>query len=162
MSSYKGLILGAVSLLIGLSVYGFYRAGVPQLIADDVERGGKSGSSYGVSALEVFSGVYECIKVSGCENTTRLMLQQDTTLDITAVIDGQEVSLGQGTWGIGSNGALILLLQNSGTSTGRSIIAKKISTIKISGFSNKKNLFPGMENPTFTRIRNDDAPTGSN
>jgi hypothetical protein len=33
----------------------------------------------------------------------------------------------------------------------RSLIAKKISTIRISGFSNKKALFPGMENPTFTR-----------
>ena len=149
---YKTLIIGVSLLLIGLAGYSFTKAGIPELVAQNIEQD-KGNKGYGVSAFEVFSGIYECIELSGCRNTTRLILQQDTTLDISAVIDGEEVSLGRGTWGIGSNGALVLMLQNTEGTPGKSLIAKKISTLKISGFSNKKNLFPGMENPTFTRIK---------
>lgn len=148
---YKTLIVGAGSLLIGLGLFFFHQAGVPDLIAQDIENGGKSGRG-GVSAFEVFSGVYECIAASGCKNPTRIILEQDTTADVVAVIDNQDVNLGQGTWGIGSNGALILMLKDTSEQTTKSIIAKKITTIRISNFSTKKPLYPGMENPTFTRI----------
>lgn len=149
MTAYKQLIIGAILVLVGGGLYFFYRAGVSNLVASNIEQG-KDGKSYGASAIDVFSGIYECAEKTGCKNTTHLILQQDTTLDITATIDGTEVSLGQGTWGIGTNGALVLILQNSHPS---SLIAKNISILKISGFSTKKGLFPGMENPTFTRIK---------
>jgi len=157
MTAYKNLIWGILILVIGCGLYFFQKAGVADLVANNIEQG-KSGSSYGVSAIEVFSGAYECAEKNGCQNTTRLILQQDTTLDITATIDGQEVSLGQGTWGIGTNGALVLIIQNSNPN---SMIAKYITTLRISGFSTKKGLFPGMENPTFTRVLDSDPRTAT-
>lgn len=153
MTMYKSLIVAVTLLLIGGAGYYFKQAGVPDLVTQNIKQG-KDSKSYGVSAMEVFSGLYECTEVNGCKNNTKLILEDDTTLDITATIEGQDVSLGQGTWGIGKDGSLILVLQTTDSSAGppRSIIAKKISTLRISGFSNKKALFPGMENPTFTRI----------
>jgi len=155
MTAYRNLIWGVIILLIGCGLFFFHKAGVADLVANDIEQG-KGGSSYGVSAIEVFSGSYECIEKNGCKNTTRLILQQDTTLDITAVIDGEEVSLGQGTWGIGTSGALVLIINNGNPN---SMIAKNISTFRITGFSTKKGLFPGMENPTFTRVGGTDSKT---
>lgn len=151
---YKGLIVAVTLLLIGGAGYYFKQAGVPDLVTQNIKQG-KDSKSYGVSAMEVFSGLYECTESNGCKNNTKLILEDDTTLDITATIDGQDISLGQGTWGIGKDGSLILVLQTTDSSAGppRSIIAKKISTLRISGFSNKKALFPGMENPTFNRIK---------
>lgn len=160
MSMYKGLIVLVALFLIGAAGYYFKQAGIPDLVVQDMNREGSRGG-YGVSAIEVFSGEYECVENTGCKNKTRIILSQDTTLDITATIDGEEVSLGQGTWGIGTSGALVIVLQNSNPN---SLIAKKISTLRISGFSEKKGLFPGMENPTFTRVKSSDqsATTGSN
>ncbi len=160
MSSYKGLILVVTLLLIGGAGYYFKQAGVPDLVVKDIKNDNQSGG-YGVSAVEVYSGEYECVENTGCKNKTRIVLGQDTTFDIVATINDQEVSLGQGTWGIGTNGALVIVLQNTNPN---SLIAKKISTLKISGFSEKKGLFPGMKDPTFTRIKsdNDNATTGSN
>jgi hypothetical protein len=155
---YKALIVGISAVLIGLAGYAFNKAGIPELVAQNIEQG---KDSYGVSALEVFSGVYECVQTSGCKNDTRLVLQQDTTLDISATIDGEELSLGQGTWGIGKDGSLVLMLQNNTGTPGKSLIAKKISSLKISGFSNKKNLFPGMENPTFVRVKEAEVATST-
>lgn len=156
MSPYKALIALVTVVLIGGAGFYFNAVGVPDLIARDLESG-KDGKTYGVSAVEVFSGAYECIEKTGCKNTTRLILQQDTTLDITALVDGQEVSLGQGTWGIGTNGALTVILQNSEPG---SLIAKKITTLTISGFSTRKGLFPGMENPTFNRVNSTHSGSG--
>lgn len=160
MSMYKGLIVVVTLILIGGAGYYFKQAGVPDLVVSDVSREGTHGG-YGVSAVEVFSGEYECIESSGCKNKTKIILAQDTTLDITATIDGEEVSLGQGTWGIGTNGALVIVLQSGKPN---SLIANKISTFKISGFSKKKGLFPGMEDPIFTRIKPTDqtSTTGGN
>ena len=152
---YKGLIWLVTFFLIGGAGYYFHVAGVPDLVIQDINQGGK-GKSYGVSAIEVFSGIYECTDLSGCTVPTRLILQQDTTLDVTAIVDGKEVSFGQGTWGIGSNGSLIMLIQNPGNAPAGSpstLIANKLSTIKITGFSTKKGLYPGMKNPIFTRIK---------
>jgi hypothetical protein len=160
MSMYKGLIVVVALLLIGGAGYYFKQVGVPDLVVQDINREGTRGG-YGVSALEVYSGEYECVENTGCKNKTRIVLGQDTTFDIVATVDGEEVSLGQGTWGIGTNGSLVIVLQNTDPN---SLIAKKISTLRISGFSEKKGLFPGMKDPTFTRVKstNTSSPTGSN
>ncbi len=160
MSMYKGLILVITLLLIGGAGFYFKKVGVPDLVVQDINREGTRGG-YGVSAVEVFAGEYDCVESTGCKNKTRIILAQDTTLDITATVDGEEVSLGQGTWGIGTNGALVIILQNTNPN---SLIAKKISTLKISGFSKSKGLFPGMDNPTFFRVQPTDQRTlqGSN
>ena len=160
MSMYKGLIVIVTLILIGGAGYYFKQAGVPDLVVSDISREGAHGG-YGVSAVEVFSGEYECVEKSGCRNKTRMILGQDTTFDITANIDGEEVSLGQGTWGIGTNGALVIVLQSGKPAL---LIASKISILRISGFSTKKGLFPGMENPTFIRVQSDNKnnTTGGN
>lgn len=159
MNVYKGLIIGVALLIVGGALYYFQAQGTTSLISQGVKQGA-NGKSYGVSAMEVFSGLYECKEDSGCKYETKLLLEDDTTLDITATIEGQEVSLGQGTWGIGKDGSLVLVLQTTDSVAGgppRSLIAKKISSLRISGFSNKKSLFQGMTNPTFVRVKNDDA-----
>ncbi len=139
MSMYKGLIVAVALFLIGGAGYYFKQAGVPDLVVQDIK-----------NDKEVYSGEYECVEHTGCKNRTRIILGQDTTFDIIANIDGQDVSLGQGTWGIGTNGALVIVLQNTNPN---SLIAKKISILKISGFSEKKGLFPGMKDPTFVRTK---------
>ncbi len=154
---YKGLIVLVTLFLIGGAGFYFKKAGVPDLVVQDISREG-ARPGYGVSAIEVFSGEYECIENTGCKNKTRIILAQDTTLDITANIGGEEVSLGQGTWGIGTNGALVIVLQSGKPS---SLIAKKINSLRISDFSAKKGLFPGMENPTFTRVQSTDSRTAT-
>lgn len=148
---YKGLIIFVTLLLIGGAGYYFKNAGATDLVAQGISQGAK-GKSFGVSALSVFSGYYECKK--GCEYTTRLILEEDTTLDFSATINGQDVSLGQGTWGIGKDGAIVFILQKTDPELGgypRSLTAKKISSMQITGFSNQKNLFKGMEDPLFIR-----------
>jgi hypothetical protein len=156
---YRHLITGAILLLVGTGLYFFHQSGASELVANDIERGGKG---HGVDALEVFSGAYICDETSGCQGKTKLILEKDTTLDINYIDEnGQEANLGQGTWGIGSNGAAIFLLQTLASSTyPKSLTANKVSIMKISGFSNKKKLFPGMKDPVFTRIKNNDEVTG--
>jgi hypothetical protein len=157
---YRNLIYLVVALLIGGAAYYFHSAGVPDLIANGADKRGN-----GVSAIEVFSGVYVCDATSGCENTTKIILSQDTTLDINATIDGQEVSIGQGTWAISGNGSLALSLQNGATELApfpSIIFAKKVSTLKLTGFSSKRGLFSGMKNPAFTHIREETESTISN
>lgn len=162
MSMYKGLIVLVTVFLIGGAGYYFRQAGVPDLVVKDI-KADNSGSraGYGVSAVDVYSGEYECVENTGCQNKTRIVLGQDTTFDIVANVGGEDVSLGQGTWGIGTNGSLVIVLQNTNPN---SLIAKKISTLRISGFSTKKGLFPGMIDPTFIRVNslNSNNPTGSN
>lgn len=150
---YKGLIILVTIFLIGGAGYYFKKAGVPDLVVQDISKDGSRGG-YGVSAIDVYSGEYECVENTGCENKTRIILGQDTTFDIVANVDGENVSLGQGTWGIGTNGTMVIILQNTRPN---SLIAKKISTLKISGFSTKKGLFPGMTDPTFTRVPGTDS-----
>lgn len=154
MTMYKGLIVFVTVLIIGGAGYYFHQAGVPDLVTQDIKQGG-NGKGYGVSAVEVFSGIYECTETTGCEHLTRLILAQDTTLDVVAVIDGQEVSYGQGTWGVGSNGAIVIIINNPAdapSGSPKSLIANKVSSLTISGFSMKKGLYPGMKNPVFTRV----------
>jgi hypothetical protein len=157
---YRILIYIVTAFLIGGAGYYFREAGIPDLIIKNFSQDKKG---VGVSALEVFSGTYQCDSKSGCDNIIHLILQEDTTLDITATIDGEDISLGQGTWGIGRNGAMVLVIErkpdNATSSYPSSLIVNKISSLKLSNFSTKKGLLPGMDtNPTFTRIKGD-VPT---
>lgn len=153
---YKYLIITVIIFLIGGAGYYYKESGIGDLVTQDILQN-KNGKGYGVSAIEVYSGTYECVANSGCKDTTRISLQQDTGADIVATIDNQDVSLGRGTWGIGSDGSLVLIIQRTtiSSSSPSSLIAKKISTLKLSGFSTKRGLFPGMTNPTFVRIGNE-------
>lgn len=152
---YRLLIYVVTALLIGGAGYYFRQAGIPDLIIKNFSQDKKG---VGVSALEVFSGTYECSMDSGCRNNIYLVLEEDTTLDITATINGEEVFLGQGTWGIGKNGSMVLLIErkpeNATSTYPSSLIVNKISSLRLSNFSNKKALLPGMDvNPIFTRIK---------
>ncbi len=150
----RNLIYIVVAVLAGCGIYFMLSTGTTGLLMSGSEAGDKRGS--GASVAQVYSGVYVCDASSGCENTTRIALQEDTTLDIVATIDGQDLSLGQGTWGIGAGGALVLLIQNQASTTlPSSLIARKVTILKITNFSTKKPLFPGMNNPTFIRIPSD-------
>jgi hypothetical protein len=159
MNFNKILIYSMMTLLIGGGGYYFHLAGVPDLI---VNASGDERTA-GVSAMEVFSGTYECDGTSGCETVTRIILQEDTTMDIIGTVDGQDFSFGQGTWGVTKSGALIFLIQtkpaNATSSYPSSLIANKISSMKIWGFSKKKTLLPGMNNPIFTRVKADTGPS---
>lgn len=162
MTVYKALIYSVTALLIGGAGYYFHLAGVPDLVVQNATGDRKAS---GVSAIEVFSGTYECDTASGCTTVTRLILQEDTTLDIVGIVDGQDFSFGQGTWGIGNNGSLILLIQQkpdyATSSYPSSLIANKISSFKLAGFSKKKGLLPGMTNPIFTRSKVETPPVTS-
>lgn len=146
---YRNLIYTVTLILIGGAGYYFHSIGVPDLIIHGEDKRGN-----GVTSFEVFSGTYVCDSDSGCSNVTRIVLQEDTTLDIIETVDGQDISLAQGTWGIGGGGALILKFQSRegfSSSSPSSLIVKKVSIVKLTGFSNGKGLYPGMDNPTFTR-----------
>jgi hypothetical protein len=162
MNFNKILIYSMMTFFIGTAGYYFHLAGVPDLIVQNASS--DSGSS-GVSAMEVFSGTYECDGSSGCGTVTRIILQEDTSMDIIGTVDGQDFSFGQGTWGVTKTGALIFLIQrkpdNATSSYPSSLTANKISTMKIWGFSKKKTLLPGMINPIFTRVKADTAPVTS-
>ncbi len=150
---YRYLIYLVAFFLIGGAGYYFHLVGVPDLIVSDIKNDDNRGN--GASATQVFSGTYVCDHDSGCEHTTRIILEEDTTLDIITTIDGQDTSLAQGTWGVGTGGALIFKFNNNGdfsSTSPSSLIAKKVSSLKITGFSTTKGLYPGMKNPTFTRI----------
>lgn len=155
---YRYLIYLVVFFLIGGAGYYFHSAGVPDLIVSDIQHDDRRGN--GASASSVFSGTYLCEKSSGCEYPTRIILEEDTTVDVIATIDGQDVSLGQGTWGVGGGGALVFKFQTSGSfssTSPSSLVAKKVSIVKITGFSTTKGIYPGMQNPTFTRIQDETA-----
>jgi hypothetical protein len=154
---YRNLIYTVTAILIGGAAYYFHTAGVPGMITNG---GDKRGN--GVSAIEVFSGVYTCGATDGCETETKLVLQQDTTLDIISIVDNEQVSLGQGTWGIGKGGSLVFVINRSDGASPTSLIAKKVTHMKIEGFPTKKKLFPGMENPSFTRVREEVQSTVAN
>lgn len=156
--SYRQLIYLVAILLIGGAGYYFHTAGVPELIA----KGSDDRRGNGVSAVEVFAGIYECNQESGCAYPIKIMLQQDTTLDIVASVDGEDVSLAQGTWGIGGGGSMVFIFAKASSTAPGTLIVNRINTVKLAGFSSKKGLLPGMENPVFTRIEDQTQSTVSN
>jgi hypothetical protein len=147
--SYRNFIYLVTILLIGAAGYYFNSAGVPDLIVNGATNDDNRGS--GVGAVEVFSGIYECNEEHGCKTLTRMKLAQDTSLDIVSVVGDQEVSLAQGTWGVGKGGAIVMLFSFHVPDGPPSLIANKTSSVKIGGFSKSKGLFEGMDNPTFVR-----------
>lgn len=152
---YRILIYVVTAFLIGGAGYYFQKEGVLDLIA---KNSSQDKGAVGSTAFEVFSGTYVCSEASGCDNDIKFVLQEDTSMDIIGEVNGEDVSLGQGTWGIGKNGSMILLIQrkpDNATSTyPSSLIINKISTLRLSDFSTKKSLLSGMSaNSIFTRIR---------
>ncbi len=156
---YKYLVIGASLLIILAAGYYFNTTGGSDLVAQAVTQG--TSDSEGVSAEQVFSGTYECGASSGCLIETKFILNDDTTLEVTASVEEnyeiKESVLGQGSWGIGNGGALVLMLNkelNASSSYPTSIIAKKITNLVITDFSTKKSLYPWMKNPVFKRTAN--------
>lgn len=149
---YKKLIYAVTIMLIGAAAFYFNRAGVTGLVIN----GSGDNRGNGVGAAEVFSGTYICSITSGCTNLTKIILDEDTTVTLVAVINGQETPLGQGSWGVGTDGSIIMKLQNPGLDIENypsTLIAKRASSIRITGFSTKRPLFDGMKNPIFNRQR---------
>ena len=154
MSMYKQLIYGVTILLIGAAGYYFNTAGVPGLIVS----GSTDKRGNGVSAAQVFSGTYLCDETSGCKNPIKLILEDDTTVDIIATVDEHDSSLGQGTWNVSPNGSIVMALRNPGIDDPNypsTVTASKVSSVKITGFSSK-SLLPGMEEPVFRRVKTDE------
>lgn len=151
MPAYRALIFGVILLTIGGGGYYFKKAGVPDLVVQDIKDGG-GGKSYGVSALEAYSGVYECTVKTGCITPTKIILSKDTSMDIISTVNEEEESLGQGVWKIGTGGAIVLMIQNGGPIPGTLITIRKINLIRLSELSSKSPLFEGMKNPIFNRI----------
>lgn len=152
---YKSLIYFVTVLLIGAAGYYFHKTGIPELIVKTFPEDKKTT---GVSALEVFSGTYKCTGESGCHNPIQIVLEEDTTMDIVATVDGEDISLGQGTWGIGKNGTMVLLIERkpdmATSSYPSSLIINKISSLRLANFSTRKGLLPGMDtNPVFNRVQ---------
>ncbi len=141
-----------ICVLLGVGYYAHTLTG-QDLIIQAVTTSDAANS--GVPATEIFSGRYQCASDSGCSHTTLLKLHDDTTMEISSQTDAGEVLLGKGTWGVGRNGVLIFLVQptpeGSSSTAGFSLIAKKATTLNISDFSSKKNLYPWMSNPNFRR-----------
>lgn len=154
---YKYLIVGVTFLVLGGAGYYFNSSGGGDLIVQAIAT--TDGQNYGVSGVEVFSGKYECGTSDGCSSTTYFVLNGDTTLEITSVKEGEddEQTIGTGTWGVGSGGALVFIIDpvtTAPTRSGFSFVAKKIDSLTISGFSNKVSSYEGLKDPTFTRISN--------
>lgn len=156
---YKYLIVGVTLLVVGGAGYYFNSSGGSDLIVQAIAQ--TDGENYGVSGIEVFSGTYSCDASDGCEQVTTLILSGDTTLEITRLDEeGLEQQIGTGSWGVGTGGALIFLINptTSGTTTAAfSFVAKKISILKLSGFSSKIKSYEGLNNPTFTRVSNESS-----
>lgn len=138
-------------MIVGGAAYYFHVAGIPDLLLN----GSNDRRGNGVTAAQVFSGVYLCDESSGCKYPIRLILEDDTTVDIIASKDGGESSLGQGSWDVNKSGGITMQIRNplaTDPNYPSSITATKVSSTKITGFSSK-SLLPGMEDPVFKRTK---------
>lgn len=138
-------------MLVGGAAYYFHIAGVPDLLFN----GSSDRRGNGVSAAQVFSGTYLCDESSGCKYPIKLILEDDTTVDIVATINGNDSSLGQGSWDVNKSGGITMQIRNplaTDPDYPNSITATKVSGTRITGFSSK-SLLPGMENPIFKRTK---------
>ncbi len=152
---YKYLILGITLCILGGAGYYFNSSGGSDLIVRAITQ---SDDTYDTSALEVFSGTYECTEDSGCSTSMKLILNTDTSLKLVEVTEGDEVVIGTGLWGIGKSKSLVFIINpitTGSTSVSISLIAKKVEGLALSEFSSKKTLYSGMINPSFKRISNE-------
>ena len=146
---YKYLIIAVVFFIVGGAGYYFNSSGGSKLLVAAISEGKE-----GVSSSEVFSGVYECTTETGCNGITHLALNPDGAAEVLAVSE-ETVPLSKGTWGVAHGGSMVLLFEKAASSTyPTSITIKQVSIMKLSNFSTKKKLFPGMFNPTFKRVGN--------
>jgi hypothetical protein len=148
---YKYLVISVVFFIVGGAGYYFNSSGGSKMLLQAFSQ------NQGVTTSEVFSGLYECTDETGCGKITHLALKSDGSLDILEITEEDTMSLGKGTWGVTHNGSMVLLLDKPKTATTTyptSITVKEVSIMKLSNFSSKKKLFPGMMNPVFKRIEN--------
>lgn len=155
MTAYKYLIVGVTFLVLGGAGYYFNSSGGSELMVQAISSG--DAVHDGVTGIEVYSGTYECTMDDGCLSSTYLILNSDTTLEISQENEVGHQTLFTGSWGIGNSGILVFIIDpvTIGTTTpGFSFVAKKVSTLTISNFSNAKKLPEGMAASVFTRIAN--------
>jgi hypothetical protein len=148
---YKYLVVGVLFCTIGGAGYYLKKSGGADFLVKAM-----SQNSEGVSLTEVFSGTFECTSELGCDGVTKLFLNPDATVEVLRVASDENDSetLGKGTWGVAHSGAIVLLLdkpRNASSTYPTSITVKQVSVLRLSNFSTKKKLFPGMDNPTFKR-----------
>lgn len=153
---YKYLIVGVTFLVLGGAGYYFNSSGGGDLVAQAIVNG--DGAKGGTSA-ELYSGTYECTSDTGCETPYLFILNDDTTFEVLEVVGTEEEDtkklISTGSWGLGSGGTIVFLIDAipSENKVSFSIIAKKITSLKISDFTNTKKLYPGMKSPIFKRIK---------
>lgn len=149
---YKYLIVGVMLLIMGYAAYYFNTSGGSALLTKAATQSIESRD--GVSVAQLFSGEYVCEEEDGCTYPVKIILIDDTTFELfyTVTETQEEIAVAQGTWGVGTNNKLILLVDKrlSQPSVPGSL-SGKIDTIKIREFAKKKDLFDWMKNPTFTR-----------
>lgn len=144
---------GVTLLLLSAGVYYIYNPKNSEFVEQATAQG--DANSYGVTAMQVFSGKYLCLPDDGCATRTMLRMYDDATFEFTEFLDNGDIPvLGTGNWGVGKGGALIFMVtpvKQSSTVARFSIIAKKVSTLSISNFS-KPEFFPNIIKPIFVRV----------
>jgi hypothetical protein len=146
------MIVGLTLLILGYAGYYFTNSGGGDLLTKAITQ--TIESQEGVTVAQLFSGEYECIESDGCQYPVKIVLLDDTTFELfyTQTETGDEIPVAQGTWGVGKNNKLILLVDKRfSLATLPNSIYGVIDTIKIRDFSKKTQLFAWMENPIFTR-----------
>lgn len=153
---YKYMIVGLTLLILGYAGYYFTTSGGGDLLTKAITQ--SIESQEGITVAQLFSGEYECIEEDGCQYPVKIVLLDDTTFELfyTQTETGEEIPVAQGTWGVGKNNKLILLVDKRfSLATVPNSIYGVIDTIKIRELSKKTQLFAWMENPIFTRTKAD-------
>ncbi len=148
------MIIGLTFLILGYAGYYFRASGGSDMLTKAITQ--TIEAQEGVTIAQLFSGEYECIEEDGCQYPVKIILLDDTTFELfyTQTDTGEEVPVAQGTWGVGKNNKLILLVDKRfSLATVPNSIYGVIDTIKIRELSKKTQLFAWMENPIFTRTR---------
>jgi hypothetical protein len=149
---YKYMIIGLTLLTLGYAGYYFNTSGGGDLLTKAITQ--TIEAQEGVTIAQLFAGEYECAKEDGCDNPVKIILVDDTTFELlyTEKESDEETLAAQGTWGVGNNNKLILLVDKRFSLPAvPSSIYGIIDTLKIKELSKKKQLFTWMTNPIFTR-----------
>lgn len=149
---YKYMIIAITFLVLGYAGYYFNSSGGGDMVTHAISQ--TVSSQEGVTLSQLFSGVFICAQKDGCAKPVHIILDDDTTFELfyTEPESDERVPVAQGTWGIGKNNKLILIIDRrfSLASVPGSLYAS-IDTMKIKEFSKKKPLYDWMVSPVFTR-----------
>jgi hypothetical protein len=146
------MIVGLTFLILGYAGYYFNTSGGGDMLTKAITQ--TIEAQEGVTVAQLFSGEYLCVDRDGCQYPVKIILLDDTTFELfyTLPETDEEVPVAQGTWGVGKNNKLILLVDKRfSLATVPNSIYGVIDTIKIREFSKKSQLFSWMDNPIFTR-----------